>query len=149
MRAVVQRVTESSVSVDGNVVGSIGNGLMVLVGVEEEDTGDDARFIADKVAGLRVFYDDDGKFNRSVEDVGGGVLVVSQFTLHGDARKGRRPSFIKAAAPDKAIPLYEAVAEQLRQRGLEVATGEFGAQMQVHLVNDGPVTILLDSHKQF
>ncbi len=149
MRAVIQRVTESSVSVDGREVGAIGPGLLALVSVDEEDTDEDARYLAEKLAGLRIFSDEQGKFNRSVEDIGGGVLVISQFTLHGDCRKGRRPSFTRAARPEKAIPLYEAVAAHLRERGLNVATGSFGAHMTVHLVNDGPVTLLLDSRKLF
>lgn len=149
MRAVVQRVKEASVQVDGAVVGAIGSGLLVLLGVDENDSEQDVRYIADKVAELRIFRDEEGKFNRSVEDVGGAVLVVSQFTLYGDCRRGRRPSFIRAARPEKAIPMYEAVVSALRVRGLTTATGEFGAMMDVHLINDGPVTLLLDSEKQF
>ena len=149
MRAVIQRVTEASVSVDDRVLGSIGAGLLALVGVEDHDTGQDAQYIAEKIVGLRIFSDPDGKFNLSVEEVRGGVLVISQFTLHGDCRKGRRPSFTQAARPELAIPLYEAVTAHLRERGLTVATGEFGAHMQVSLVNNGPVTILLDSRKLF
>ena len=149
MRSVLQRVTEASVTVDGRVTGRIGPGLLVLVGVEEDDTEEDARYTADRVAGMRIFNDDNGKFNLSLRDVGGGVLVVSQFTLHGDCRKGRRPSFIRAARPETAIPLYERVAQCLRDEGFNVATGEFGAHMKVQLVNDGPVTILLDSRKVF
>lgn len=149
MRAVVQRVKEASVRIDGAVVGAIGGGLLVLLGVDENDSEQDVRYIADKVAELRIFRDEAGKFNRSVEDVGGAVLVVSQFTLHGDCRRGRRPSFTRAARPEKAIPMYEAVVSALRARGLVTATGEFGAMMDVHLINDGPVTLLLDSEKQF
>ncbi len=149
MRAVVQRVSESSVTVDGSVVGAIGPGLLALVSVDEDDTERDARYMAEKVAGLRIFNDADGKFNLSVEDVGGAVLVISQFTLHGDCRKGRRPSFVRAARPEKAVPLYELVAVILGERGIKVATGEFGAHMDVHLINDGPVTLLLDSGKAF
>lgn len=149
MRAVVQRVSESSVSVEGSVVGRIERGLLVLLGVAEEDGEEDVRYMAERVAGLRIFNDAEGKFNLSVTDVGGGVLVVSQFTLLGDCRKGRRPSFIRAARPEQAIPLYEGVIEQLRARELPVATGSFGAQMEVHLVNDGPVTLLIDSKKVF
>lgn len=149
VRAVVQRVSESRVTVEDRVAGAIGRGLLVLVSVGERDSEEDAAFIANKVAGLRIFSDADGKFNLSVEDVGGSVLLISQFTLHGDCRKGRRPSFVEAARPEKAIPLYERVAAILRERGLEVATGEFGAHMDVHLVNDGPVTLLLDSRKAF
>ena len=149
MRAVVQRVTESSVSVDGEVVGAIGPGLMVLVSVDEDDTEADAAYVAEKIAGMRIFNDAEGKFNRSVEDVGGAVLLISQFTLHGDCRRGRRPSFSNAARPEKAIPLYESVAGALRQRGMSVAMGRFGAHMEVRLLNDGPVTLLLDSRKAF
>lgn len=149
MRAVVQRVTEAAVRVDGAVAGAIGPGLLVLLGVDENDTERDVRYIAEKVAELRIFRDEAGKFNRSVEEAGGAVLVVSQFTLHGDCRRGRRPSFTRAARPEKAVPMYEAVVAALRARGLETATGIFGAMMEVHLVNDGPVTILLDSEKLF
>ncbi len=149
MRAVVQRVTESSVEVDDKTIGEIGHGLLVLLGVADDDTEDDAVQIARKVAQLRIFNDPDGKFNLSLEDVGGAVLLISQFTLLGDARKGNRPSFIAAARPEQAIPLYESVAQGLRDRGIDVATGEFGAHMDVHLTNDGPVTILLDTRKTF
>ncbi len=149
MRAVVQRVTESSVEVDGKTIGEIGRGLLVLLGVASDDTEDDAAQIAKKVAQLRIFNDADGKFNLSLEDVGGAVLLISQFTLFGDARKGNRPSFIAAARPEHAVPLYDSVAQHLRDRGITVATGEFGAHMDVHLTNDGPVTILLDTHKTF
>ncbi len=149
MRAVVQRVTESSVEVDAKTIGEIGHGLLVLLGVAGDDTEDDASQIAKKVAQLRIFNDADGKFNLSLEEIGGAVLLISQFTLLGDARKGNRPSFIAAARPDQAVPLYESVAQHLRDRGIAVATGEFGAQMHVHLTNDGPVTILLDTRKTF
>ena len=149
MRAVVQRVTEASVEVDGRVAGRCGPGFLVLLGVSVEDREDDAELMAKKIAQLRVFNDDEGKFNRSLEDVRGGVLLISQFTLFGDARKGNRPSFIDAARPEQAAPLYELVAGQLRSRGITVETGEFGAHMMVKLVNDGPVTILLDTKKQF
>ena len=149
MRAVVQRVTEASVTVEGKVVGAIGHGLLVLLSVAASDTEADAEFMADKLAGLRCFIDADSKFNRSVEDVGGALLVVSQFTLHGDCRKGRRPSFTEAARPELAVPLYEAVVTRLRARGLPVETGVFGAHMDVRLTNDGPVTLLLDSAKTF
>ncbi len=149
MRAVVQRVSEASVSVENAVVGAIGQGLLALVSVDADDTEQDAAYIAEKLAGLRIFNDEHGKFNLPVEEVGRAVLVVSQFTLHGDCRKGRRPSFTQAAHPEKAIPLYESVAMHLRERGLTVATGAFGAHMKVHLVNDGPVTLLLDSRKVF
>ncbi|MEK7795227.1 MAG: D-aminoacyl-tRNA deacylase [Candidatus Hydrogenedentota bacterium] len=149
MRAVVQRVQESSVEVDGRVVGRCGHGFLVLLGVSVDDAEDDAAQMAKKIAQLRVFNDDDGKFNRSIEDVRGGVLLISQFTLFGDARKGNRPSFIAAARPEQAVPLYESVAAHLRARGIPVETGEFGARMMVRLVNDGPVTILLDTKKEF
>lgn len=149
MRAVVQRVRHSSVTVDGAVVGKIGVGLLVLLGVDVDDGDDDATYMADKIVGLRIFNDDDGKFNRSLMDVGGAVLLVSQFTLHGDCRKGRRPSFIKAARPEQAVPLYERVGELLRAKGVHVANGVFGAHMDVELHNDGPVTLLLDSGKAF
>lgn len=149
VRAVVQRVTEARVDIAGETVGAIGQGLLVLLGVGEADTQVDADYLVEKITGLRIFNDAEGKFNLGLEEVKGAVLVVSQFTLHGDARKGRRPSFIKAARPEVAIPLYEYVLAQLRARGIETACGRFGASMQVHLVNDGPVTILLDSEKSF
>lgn len=148
MRAVVQRVSGASVTVEGVKKGEIGKGLMVLIGIDEEDTPQDGAYIADKLAGLRIFEDDEGKLNRSVTDVNGAILLVSQFTLCGDARKGRRPSFIRAARPEKAIPLYEKLISLLSET-LTVETGEFGADMQVALVNDGPVTILLDSKRLF
>ena len=149
MRAVLQRVTEASVTVDGAVTGQIAVGLLALVGVETSDTEADARYLAEKIHGLRIFRDDEGKFNRDIAEAGGAVLLVSQFTLHGDCRKGRRPSFIDAARPEVAEPLYQRLAEMLRERGLTVATGIFGAHMDVRLLNDGPVTILLDSRKHF
>ncbi len=149
MRAVVQRVTESSVNVGGKIVGKIGHGLLVLLGVASDDTEEDAAQIVRKIAQLRIFNDADGKFNLSLEDVGGAVLLISQFTLFGDTRKGNRPSFISAARPEHAVPLYESVARHLRDRGITVATGEFGAHMDVHLTNDGPVTILIDTRKTF
>lgn len=149
MRAVVQRVTSASVTVAERVTGEIGQGLLVLLGVEQGDGPTDLQYIASKVRDLRIFADDDGKMNRSVLDVQGGVLVVSQFTLSGDARNGRRPSFASAAPPQIARALYEEVVRELTASGLRVATGEFQAMMQVSLVNDGPVTILLDSRKTF
>ncbi|HIV31716.1 MAG TPA: D-tyrosyl-tRNA(Tyr) deacylase [Candidatus Pullichristensenella excrementipullorum] len=149
MRMVVQRVTRASVTVDGEVTGKIGKGYMVLVGSEVGDTEADARLCADKLAGLRVFVDDEDKMNRSVLDVGGEILLVSQFTLLGDARHGRRPSFIAAARPEEAEPLLETMKAMLEEKGLHVETGRFRAHMDVELVNDGPVTILIDSRKVF
>ena len=149
MRAVVQRVTSASVEVEGEIVGSVGAGCLVLVGVSPEDGDKEAAWLAEKIVGLRIFNDDEGKMNRSLEETGGEVLLVSQFTLYGDARKGRRPSFIRAARGAEAEALYENVSERLRGRGVGCATGVFGADMKVSLVNDGPVTILLDSEKTF
>jgi len=149
MRAVIQRVHEASVAVDGATAGAIGRGLLVFVGVDVDDDQKDALHLAEKIAGLRCFQDEASKFNLSVQEVGGSVLVVSQFTLHGDCRKGRRPSFTRAARPELAIPLYETVIRELRARGLAVAEGSFGAHMEVRLINDGPVTLLLDTKKVF
>ncbi|MDG5469282.1 D-aminoacyl-tRNA deacylase [Deltaproteobacteria bacterium IMCC39524] len=149
MRVVIQRVSEASVTVDQKTVGAIGQGLMVLLGVAQGDTSKEAKSLADKTAGLRIFEDDAGKMNRSVEEIGGSLLVVSQFTLLGDCRKGRRPGFTDAAPPELADQLYEEYVAALRSRGVNVATGVFRADMQVALVNDGPVTMLLDSRKQF
>lgn len=149
MRCVIQRVSRAKVVVEGEAVGEIGQGYVVLLGVEEGDTEADVRYLADKVAGLRVFEDAEEKMNLSIQDVGGAVLAVSQFTLCGDARHGRRPSFSSAAKPEKAVPLYEGFCETLRAAGIFVATGVFRAHMEVSLVNDGPVTILLDSKKGF
>ena len=149
MRAVVQRVSSASVTVAGRIVGEIAHGLLALVGVEKGDSVADVQYIAGKISDLRVFEDDGHHLNRSVHDVGGAVLVVSQFTLAADCRKGRRPSFDAAAPPELAKPLYEEVVREIDARGLRVATGEFQAMMQVSLVNDGPVTILLDSRKRF
>jgi D-tyrosyl-tRNA(Tyr) deacylase len=149
MRAVVQRVTSAGVTVDGRSVGRIGMGLMILLGVGRGDGPDDVSYVAGKIRDLRIFPDGDGKMNRSLTDVGGEVLVVSQFTLQGDCRKGRRPSFDDAAAPSVAAALYEDVVRQLRESGLAVATGQFQAQMAVDLVNDGPVTLLIDSKRTF
>jgi D-tyrosyl-tRNA(Tyr) deacylase len=145
MRSVVQRVARAAVRVDRQVVGEVGHGLLVLLGVAQGDSEDDARWTADKLAQLRIFEDDAGKMNRSVQDVGGGVLLVSQFTLLGDTRKGNRPSFVAAAPPEVAVALYESVAAMLRARGLPVAQGVFRAHMEVESVNDGPVTLLIDS----
>ena len=149
MRAVVQRVTSARVTVDGRVTGEIGAGLLVLLGVEQNDGPSDLQYVTAKIRDLRIFADDAGKMNRSVLDTKGGVLVVSQFTLSGDARNGRRPSFATAAPPQIARALYEDVVRELKAGGLHVETGEFQAMMQVALVNDGPVTILLDSRKTF
>ncbi len=149
MRAVVQRVSRAVVRVDGAVVGAIERGLLVLLGVAVADGEVQARWTADKVARLRIFGDEAGKMNRSVEDVRGGVLVVSQFTLLGDAHTGNRPSFTSAAPPDRASGLYQRVCALLRERGLPVAEGVFRAHMEVEMVNDGPVTILLDSERAF
>jgi D-tyrosyl-tRNA(Tyr) deacylase len=145
MRAVIQRVSEASVEVEGQIVGRTGMGLLVLLGVGQGDGAEEARLLAEKTVGLRIFADVEGKFNRSLLDVGGGALVISQFTLYADTRKGRRPSFTDAAHPDLAAPLVLAYAEALRGCGVPVATGVFGALMRVALVNDGPVTIILDS----
>jgi len=149
MRAVVQRVTEASVAVGGHVVGRIGRGVMVLLGVGREDGVADVEAMTGKIVDLRIFEDDEGKMNRSLVDVGGSALVVSQFTLFGDVRKGRRPSFIDAAPPELAKALYEDVVRAMRARGITTETGTFQAEMHVHLVNDGPVTILIDSRKTF
>jgi D-tyrosyl-tRNA(Tyr) deacylase len=149
MRAVVQRVTGASVEVDGTTVGRIGPGYLVLLGVARGDTEQDVAWLADKLLELRVFEDDAGKMNRSVRDVQGDILVVSQFTLLGDCRAGRRPSFTEAAEPGEAERLYLKLTDLLSQAGVRVATGVFRAMMKVALVNDGPVTLLLDSRKQF
>jgi D-aminoacyl-tRNA deacylase len=149
MRAVVQRVSRASVTVEGRVAGEIGNGLMVLLGVGREDTSTVATSMAEKVANLRIFEDDQGKMNRSLLDVKGSALVVSQFTLYGDARGQRRPSFISAAPPEKAKALYEEFTVAMQGMGITVATGIFQTMMSVELVNEGPVTILLDSEKTF
>lgn len=148
MRAVVQRVTEASVTIDGETVGSIRDGLCVLLGVSEDDAQSDADYISDKLIGLRIFDDENGVPNRSVTDIGGAILLISQFTLLGDARKGRRPSYSHAARPETAIPLYERCIAALRKT-VPVETGRFGADMTVSIQNDGPFTILLDSKKGF
>lgn len=145
MRAVVQRVTRAAVAVDGAQIAEIGPGLLVLLGVTHADTPAQAAWLADKIVGLRLFADDDGKMNRDVRETAGSILVVSQFTLYGDCRKGRRPSFIDAAQPEQAIPLYEAFINGVKALGVPVQTGRFGAMMQVELVNDGPVTLIVDS----
>jgi D-tyrosyl-tRNA(Tyr) deacylase len=149
MRAVVQRVLKAGVTVAGEEVGSIGKGYLVLLGVEEHDTQEDALYIAEKIVGLRIFEDLEEKMNLSLLDVGGSMLIVSQFTLLGDCRKGRRPSFAHAAHPDLAEALYTEVVEVVKSRGINVATGRFRTHMEVSLVNDGPVTMLIDSKKTF
>lgn len=149
MRAVAQRVREAAVAVDGRVVGRIGKGLLVLLGVGQSDAESDAAYLLDKVLNLRIFEDEMGKMNRSLLECGGALLVISQFTLYGDARKGRRPSFVEAAPPAQGKVLYERFVALARERGIETAAGEFGAMMDVSLVNYGPVTILLDSAKLF
>jgi D-aminoacyl-tRNA deacylase len=149
MRAVVQRVSRAKVTVADEVAGEIGTGLLVLLGVGEKDAQADADYCAQKICGLRIFEDADGKMNRSVGDVGGSILAVSQFTLYGDVRRGKRPSFDSAAKPDQARKLYEYFVERVRAEGLCCETGRFQEMMQVELVNDGPVTILIDSEKQF
>lgn len=149
MRAVVQRVSRAKVTIDDRISGEIGLGLLVLLGVGREDTETDATYLAEKISGLRIFEDSDGKMNRSVHDVAGSVLAVSQFTLYGDVRRGKRPSFDAAAPPDHARQLYEFFVERIRGAGLRCETGRFQEMMQVELVNEGPVTILLDSSKAF
>ena len=149
MRCVVQRVSEASVAVNGETVGAVGPGLMVLIGVSAEDTDADLKYMTEKVPNLRIFDDENGVMNRSVLDVGGGILAVSQFTLYGDARGGRRPSYIHAAKPEEASVMYERLVEAWRAKGIHVETGIFRTDMKVSLVNDGPVTILLDSEKVF
>ena len=149
MRAVVQRVTRAKVTVDGELIGEIANGLVVLVGIARDDTKVEAAYLVDKVSNLRIFDDEEGKMNLSVKDVNGALLIISQFTLHGDVRRGLRPSWIDAAPPEIAEPLYDFFVRQARTAIADVATGKFQAMMQVELVNDGPVTILLDSKKLF
>lgn len=144
MRVVVQRVTKAEVTVDGESVGRIAQGLLLLVGLTVGDDEDCLRWMADKIVGLRIFRDDDGLMNRSLEDIGGAILAVSQFTLYGDCRKGKRPSFVAAARPEAAEPLFDRFVDLLRERTPEVATGRFGAMMAVELTNDGPVTLLLE-----
>ncbi len=144
MRAVLQRVSHASVSIGGRVVGAITQGILVLVGFSGDDGPEEIQWMADKIVGLRIFADEEGRMNRDVSEIGGSILVVSQFTLYGDARKGRRPSFVKAAPPAQAEANYNQFVAGIRQRGITVATGEFGATMQVDLLNDGPVTLLLE-----
>lgn len=149
MKAVIQRVSEASVWVDGKVVGDIEVGLLVLLGIREEDTADDCVQLAEKIVGLRIFNDSEAKMNLSLLDVGGEALVVSQFTIHADCRRGRRPSFTRAAKPETAIPLYERFIEELQKKGIRTESGVFGAMMEVGLVNDGPVTIVISSKNEF
>ncbi|MGL4730098.1 MAG: D-aminoacyl-tRNA deacylase [Clostridium sp.] len=151
MRAIVQRVKKSSVEVDGKVIGKIEKGLNVLIGISKEDTVEDIDYIVRKVIGMRIFEDENEKMNFSVEDIDGSILLISQFTLYGDCRKGKRPDFMKAQGGDKAIELYEKLVEEFKNKLGEdkIATGEFGADMQVHIQNDGPVTLLLESKKDF
>lgn len=150
MRAVIQRVSEARVTIDGAAVGEIGQGFVVLLGIHEEDGPEDVSYLVRKISMMRVFEDYEGKMNRSLASLadGGAILSISQFTLYADTKKGNRPSFVKAARPEVAIPLYEAFNEQLREAGLTVATGEFGADMKVALVNDGPVTIIIDTREK-
>ncbi|MGG7471424.1 D-aminoacyl-tRNA deacylase [Chryseobacterium arthrosphaerae] len=145
MKIVIQRVSEASVKVDGKIVGEIGKGLMLLVGIEENDEKPDADWLVQKVLNLRIFGDEDGKLNLSVKDISGEVLCISQFTLIADYKKGNRPSFIKAAKPDKAVPLFDYFKEEIAKSGLKTESGIFGADMKVSLINDGPVTIVMDS----
>lgn len=149
MRAVVQRVKESSVKVDGKVVGYIGKGLNVLLGIAKEDKEEDIIYLKDKIINLRIFEDSEGKMNLSLKDVGGALIIVSQFTLYGDCRKGRRPNFMSALGGEEAKKLYESFVEQCKKEGLQVQTGVFGAEMDVMIANDGPVTVLLESKKTF
>lgn len=149
MRAVIQRVSEASVSANGQASGAIDHGLLILLGIETEDTVEDSAWLARKIASLRIFSDDNGLMNLDVREVNGGLLVVSQFTLHAKTKKGTRPSFVHAAKPDQAVPLYEQFLKDLKaEAGREVKTGEFGAAMEVSLVNDGPVTILIDTKRK-
>lgn len=145
MRAVIQRVTRASVAIEGKIVGAIDQGLVILLGVKHGDTESDAKYLADKCANLRIFSDADGKINLSALDVNGQILAISQFTLYGDTRKGRRPSFIDAAPPEISEPLYLKFVQYLKETGLKVATGEFGAMMLIEIHNDGPVTLILES----
>lgn len=147
MRVVLQRVSRASVKIDGKITGEIGPGLVLLLGIAKDDTPEDVEYVINKCVGLRIFGDDQGKMNRSLLDVAGEVLAISQFTLFGDTRKGRRPSFESAAPPEHAEPLYELAVERLREHGIKVATGRFGAFMEVSLVNDGPVTLTVESRR--
>ncbi|SDQ08439.1 D-tyrosyl-tRNA(Tyr) deacylase [Carnobacterium viridans] len=148
MRVIIQRTKQASVSIEESTVGEITHGFVLLVGIEEEDQQEDIDYLVRKISKMRIFEDTQGKMNLSIEDVGGEILSISQFTLHADTKKGNRPSFIKAAKPDIAIPIYDAFNNQLRASGITVQTGTFGADMQVSLVNDGPVTIIIDSKQR-
>ncbi|MEQ8153860.1 MAG: D-aminoacyl-tRNA deacylase [Clostridiaceae bacterium] len=149
MRAVVQRVKKSSVKVQGKIIGEIKEGLNILVGVTKGDSDEDIKYIRDKVVNLRIFSDENGKMNLSIKDVKGEMLIISQFTLYGDCRKGRRPSFINALGGEEANVIYEKLVDSFREEGLKVETGEFGADMEVEIINDGPVTLILESNKDF
>ena len=149
MRAVIQRVSSASVTIDSSTTGKIGRGLVVLLGIHASDTDRDLRWMADKTTALRIFEDNNGKMNLSLEDIGGEMLIISQFTLYGDCRKGRRPGYSDAAPPEIAEPIYHRFVEEIKRRQIRFATGTFRAAMAVDLVNDGPVTLLLDSHKKF
>lgn len=148
MRAVIQRVKEASVAIDNEIVGAIHQGFMILLGIHEDDTLEDVAYLTRKIAKLRVFEDTEGKMNLDITSVNGQILSISQFTLYADTKKGNRPSFVKAARPEVAIPLYEAFNQSLETQGLVVATGQFGANMQISLINDGPVTIMIDSKEK-
>lgn len=148
MKAVIQRVSQAKVEIQQQMVGEIQQGVLVLLGIHEEDTKDDVGYLLRKISQLRIFSDEQGKLNLSIQDIGGAVLSISQFTLYGDTKKGNRPSFVKAARPELAIPLYEAFNQGLRELDIPVATGEFGADMQVSLTNDGPVTIIIDTREK-
>lgn len=149
MRAVIQRVSQGRVLVDGEEIGAIESGLVILLGVHRDDNTEDGKYLARKIVNLRIFSDENGKMNRSLLDVGGQALIVSQFTIWGDTRKGRRPSFIQAAEPDKAEKLYQDFVSEMNRENITTATGEFGAMMELALINDGPVTLILDSRKEF
>lgn len=149
MRAVIQRVSQGRVLVDGEEIGAIGSGLVILLGVHRDDNTEDGKYLARKIVNLRIFSDENGKMNRSLLDVGGQALIVSQFTIWGDTRKGRRPSFIQAAEPDQAEKLYQDFVSEMNRQNITTATGEFGAMMELALINDGPVTLILDSRKEF
>ena len=148
MKVVIQRVSQAQVAIDEQIVGRIKQGFMVLVGIHQEDTPEDVAYVVGKISKLRVFEDDEGKMNRSIQEIEGSILSISQFTLYAKTKKGNRPSFIEAARPDVAIPLYELFNQQLEAEGIAVATGEFGADMQVSLTNDGPVTIVIDTREK-